>query len=211
MQNEQKFKSYVKKFVSSKSIKLVGDGRGDYHIRFPLKGNLEDFNNFFKEIDIQVIDSAKSVSSKYKGYVLIAMKDMDSFKKDTKLEWVNSEISESNTGSKLFAPKDLSPDKLQVVGIPCKVIELIEKVSIEINKKYDKSISKQLISLLKASKEKKELIELNEILLFEKDDLKTISKDFGEILSAIWLMSKFNFSQVVFPNNSNEKFIDFFC
>ena len=31
---------------------------------------------------------------------------------NTELYWVNNEISQSNTGSKLFTTKDLSPDSL---------------------------------------------------------------------------------------------------
>lgn len=208
---KQKLKSYVKKIIKEKNIKFVGDSRGDYHIRFPLKGNLNEFNDFFKDKNIYVSNSQKNVSHKYKGYVLTAKEGINNVQVDTTLEWVNSEISSSATGSKIFATKDLSPDKLKVAGNLYNIAELINKVSIEVSEKYDVIIAMQLIVLLEASKEKNEIIKLKKALSFDNDDLKTISKDFGEILSAIWLMSKFNFSQVLFPKNSNEKFIDFFA
>ena len=41
-------KSYVKSKVEEVGIKLTGSGRGGYHIRFPLPGEMKDFQSFFK-------------------------------------------------------------------------------------------------------------------------------------------------------------------
>lgn len=209
--NEQNLKVYITKLLKSKNIQITNSSRHCYHIRFALDGQIQDFKEFFNRLNIEVENSLKNCSTKSPTYLLIAKIKIDKIEAGTKLYWVNNAVGQSQTGSKVFATKDLSPDKLQIVDNLYNISDLIEKVSIEINNKYDSCISEQLISLLEASKEKTKVIKLNKNLLFEKDDLKTISKDFGEILSAIWLMSKFNFSQVIFPQNSNEKFIDFFA
>jgi hypothetical protein len=209
--DEQNLKAYIKHFLQSKEIDITNSSRHCYHIRFALNGELSDFKKLFTPLDIEVENSSKSCSTKSPTYLLIAKTKLNGVEAGTKLYWVNNAIQYSQTGSKLFVTKDLSPDKLQIVGNLYNISELINKVSIEVNKKYDSCISEQLINLLEASKKKNEVIRLDKVLLFEKEDLVIISKDFGEILSAIWLMSKFNFSQVFFPKNSNEKFIDFFA
>lgn len=209
--NEQNLKAYITKVLKSKNIQITNSSRHCYHIRFALDGQMQDFKKLFNPLNIEVEISTKSCSTKSLTYMLVVKTKIDTIEANTKLYWVNNAIEHSQTGSKLFATKDLSPDKLHIVGNLYNVSELIEKVSIEINNKYSGCISEQLISLLQASQEKNGVIKLNKTLLFEKDDLKTISKDFGEILSAIWLLSNYNFGQVFFPENSNEKFIDFFA
>lgn len=207
---QQKFKAFVKKIIIDKNIKLVGDGRGEYHIRFPLKGNLKGFNDFFIDKNINVTDSQQNVSHKYKGYLLTAKEGVDNVPVGTTLEWVNSEVSLSDTGSKLFATKDLSPDSLGVTNKLFEVKKLIDDISEFIRSKYKEPISDDLIKLLNYSKQKNHTINFSEALHFDKDDLVVISKDLGEVLASIWLVSNFNFSKVFFPINSNEKLIDFY-
>jgi len=212
---KQNLKAYIKKFIKSKNIKITNSSRHCYHIRFKLKGTLEDFNKLLNKIDIKVISSIHRCSSKSPTYILSPIKDIQINKnkiisKETTLYWVNNEVSQSNTGSKLFATKDLSPDSLQITDKLYNIDELINDVSKVITKKYDEKISVQLINLLIYAQNKSLQIILNEELSFTTDDLVVISKDYGEILSAIWIMSNLNFSQVLFPKNSNEKLIDFY-
>jgi hypothetical protein len=203
-------KSYIKNFIESKDIKITNSNRHCYHIRFNLEGTLKDFNSLFKDIDIEVILSKHSCSSKSITYILKAIQEIDNIPQNTELYWVNNEISQSNTGSNLFATKDLSPDSLQVTDKLYNTDELINDVSEIISNKYAKEISIQLIDLLKYAQNKSLQITLDKQLTFTNDDLAVISKDYGEILSAIWVMSNLNFSKVLFPKNSNEKLIDFY-
>ena len=143
-------------------------------------------------------------------FILKSINDIEKIAKNTELYWVNNETSISKTGSKLFATKDLSPDNLNITDKLFKTSELIDIVSKIIAKKYDKKISIQLIDLLKYAQKKSLQITLDKQLTFTNDDLVVISKDYGEILSAIWIMSNLNFSQVLFPKKSNEKLIDFY-
>jgi hypothetical protein len=210
LKEQSKLKSYIKNFVKSKNLKITESSRHYYHIRFQLKGNIAEYKVFFKDIDIEVFESNDSCSSKSKTYILRTKKKINKIPKNTSLYWVNNEISQSNTGSKLFATKDLSPDRLNITNKLYKIDELIDDVSTVINKKYNTEISTQLVRLLEYAKTKSSLIDIDKKLTFTNNDLVVISKDYGEILSAIWVMFNLNFSQVLFPKNSNEKLIDFY-
>lgn len=207
----ENLKSYIKEIIDSKELKVTNSSRHCYHIRFELKGNLNDFISFFDEFNIKVSISDYSCSSKSPTYILENVKAVKNIPIHTKLYWVNNAVTNSKTGSKIFATKDLSPDKLNVTNENYNIENLIIKTSDELKKKYNICISEQLISLLNSAKNKNDIIELKEKLDFSRDDLVVISKDFGEILSAIWLMSNFNFSQIFFPKNSNEKLVDFYA
>ena len=212
--NEQNLKAIFTKFVKEKNIKITNSSRHCYHIRFQLKGTLQDFNDLFNPIDIEVILSQHSCSSKSPTYILKPIKNINNcISQNTELYWVNNEVSQSNTGSKLFATKELSPDILKVTDNDklYSVEELISNVSSSIKDKYNQDISSQLINLLEYSKEKSLQINISDKLKFTNDDLIVISKDYGEMLSAIWLMQNLNFSKVYFQKNSNEKLIDFYA
>ncbi len=210
LNSQSKLKSYIKEYIKSKDLKITESSRHCYHIRFQLKGNINDFNSFFNDINIEVIESNHNCSSKSKTYILKTKEKVNDIPKDTLLYWVNNEISQSNTGSKLFATKDLSPDSLGVTGKLYNIKELIEEVSKYLINRYSEDISKQLINLLYCAREKSLEVEISRKLNFNNGDLTVISKDYGEILSAIWIISNLNFREVYFPKNSNEKLIDFY-
>ncbi|RXJ98097.1 hypothetical protein CRU98_11305 [Arcobacter sp. CECT 8986] len=208
----ENLKSYIKNIVVSEGLKLTSSSRHCYHIRFMLKGDLDSFNDLFNKFNIVVLESDYSCSSKSPTYILKNSKEVNGIPINTELYWVNNDVSSSQTGSKLFATKDLSPDSLNVAGEEYVIDSLIKNVTEQIIEKYNKScISSQLINLLYASNEKGKEIHLKKELEFSSDDLIVISKDFGEILAAIWVMKNFNFKSICFPKNSNEKMIDFYA
>lgn len=204
------FKSFVNKVIKDNGIKAIGSGRGDYHVRFAMKGKLPEFNTFFNPIGIKVTDSSITVSDKYDGYVLTTTKELSpKIPAGTTLEWVNSEISQTTSGGQIFANKDLTPDSLGLAGQQLNKKDLIKRTTDIINSKYDKEIADQLISLLHLASTKSTNITLKDIE-FTTKDLAKVSADFGEILSAIWAMTSLKFREVYFPTASNEKLIDFY-
>jgi len=209
--NQRNLKSFVNKFVKDKKIKITNSNRHCYHIRFALDGNIDNFNKFFEEIGIKVEKTEKSCSSKSQTYLLKTSKALKNIEIGTNLLWVNNAVSSSQTGSRLFATKDLSPDNLNISNENYNIENLITRTSAELKNKYNFYISEQLIHLLNSVKNKNYDIKLDKKLDFSIDDLVVISKDFGEILAAIWLMYNFNFSQIFFPKNSNEKLVDFWA
>jgi hypothetical protein len=204
-------KSYVNNALKTQGIKTVGSGRGDYHIRFAIKGDGKAFSSFFMGLGLSVKDASIVVSEKYPTYTLTAKKDIaDNIPKGSTLYWVNSEISQTSSGGQIFANKALTPDALGLAGRQLNSKDLIAQTSTAIKAKYpDGDIAAQLIELLKLANTKESKISLKDIN-FEKKDLAKISADFGEILSAIWIMKKMNFREAFFPSASNEKLIDFY-
>lgn len=208
---QSKLKSYVKKRLVSHGIKITESSRHCYHIRFSMKGAIDDFNAFFNTFYIMVETSEKKCSSKYATYLLKSIRQIEDIPPGTTLDWVNSEISQSNTGSKLFTTKALSPYALGVTDNLYTKEELIKAVSSSISKTYSSNIAIELLKLLEYACTKSQEIKFKEKLLFDIDDLVVISKDYGEILAAVWAMSNLNFSKVYFPKKSNEKLIDFYA
>lgn len=210
--NTEKLKSYIKKIIEEK-LTITNSSRHCYHIRFKFEGDIKKFNDFFIKYNIKVNISDYSCSSKSPTYILENTKQINDIPIATKLYWVNNDISNSQIGSKLFATKDLSPDTLNLSGKKYIVDSLIEDVTKELIKKYstNECIYKQLLTILHSSNRKGKIIKLDKKLNFLNDDLIVISKDFGEILSAIWAMNNFNFKSILFPKNSNEKMIDFYA
>lgn len=206
----QELKRFLNKHIKENGIKSIGSGRGDYHIRFAMKGGLPEFNAYFSGLGIKVSVSDIVVSDKYDGYVFTTTKDItDKIPAGTSLEWVNSEISQTSSGGQLFANKDLTPDNLGLAGQQLNKKDLIAHATNIINSKYEGEVAKQLISLLHFANTKSANVALSDIN-FEKKDLAKVSADFGEILSAIWAMNSLQFREVYFPTASNEKLIDFY-
>jgi len=82
--------------------------------------------------------------------------------------------------------------------------ELIDCTTKNLNLQYSYNIVRQLVDMMN-------IVGTSDIKInhFSNADLKTISKDFGEILAAIWCFKTMNISAVKFPSNSNEKLLDF--
>jgi hypothetical protein len=207
--------------VKNAGITLVPSGRGGPHVRFPIVG---DGKEFFKVLGLKVSDykEKRVISAKYKNYVLTATKNIiadplakepKTIPKGTSFYWVNSEISQTASGGQLFANKILSPDKLNLAGQTFAKGQLRKAVKKQLKIKFPESengdIAKVLTGLAELAWTDSTSVSFAD-LSFEDKDFAKISSDFGEVLSAIWVMKSKNFSQVLFPSASNEKLIDFY-
>jgi hypothetical protein len=205
-------KSYVSSVLKTQGIKEIGSGRGDYHIRFAVKGDGKEFSAFFTGLGLEVKDySGPIISDKYSAYVLKAAKDIsEKIPKGSELYWVNSEISQTSSGGQIFANKDLTPDSLGLAGQQLNLNAIISKTSSALEAKYPEgNTAEELIKLMKLANTKSTSISLSNTV-FENKDLAKISADFGEILSAIWSLNALRFREAFFPSASNEKLIDFY-
>ena len=192
-------KSYIKRSVQEAGIKITGSTRGGYHIRFPLSGEMKDFQSFFKIRNLKISESDKRVSSKHDTYVLTTIKKISQIPSGTSIHWVNNAIGRGSTGGLLFNNKDLSPDMLGLAGHILSREKIISKVSTVLNSKYDSKVAGSLIQLMKLAQTKSDRISIKGVHNFTSKDLAKISADFGEILSAIWSMSPImNFREVNF-------------
>ena len=204
-------KSYVSSVLKTQGIKEIGSGRGDYHIRFGIKGDGKSFSSFFTGLGLSIKDAPIIVSDKYSTYTLKATKDIaKNIPIGSELYWVNSEISQTSSGGQIFANKDLTPDSLGLGGQQLNLNSLISKTSSALEAKYPEGkTAEELIKLLHLADTKSSSVSLSNTV-FENKDLAKISADFGEILSGIWAMNSLRFREVFFPSASNEKLIDFY-
>lgn len=200
-------KSKIKTMLEPK-IKITQSSRGDYHIRFPFEG---DPRPFFNRLGLDVVDHDVAISSKFETKAIVTTRRLGNIPAGTSIPWVNNYIGQAKTGAQLFNNKDLSPDNLGLAGMTVNYSQIVEKVTLALESKYDKEVSSELISLLKQSNKKSEKIKLNTSLSFSTKDLAKVSADFGEIMSAVWAMKNLGFNEVFFPIASNEKLIDFYA
>jgi len=211
-------KSYINTSVVNSGIALTSSSRGGPHVRFPIVG---DGKEFFKTLGLKVSDykEKRVITSKYKTYVLTATKNIignplakepKTIPKGTSYYWVNSEISQTAGGGQMFANKALSPDSLNLSGQTFAKGQLRKAVKEQLKIKFPEGdTAKVLTELAELAWTDKTSVPLAD-LSFDKKDFAKISSDFGEVLSAIWVMKSKNFSQVLFPSASNEKLIDFY-
>lgn len=108
----------------------------------------------------------------------------------------------------LFTNKELSPDNLMLSGLTLTADQILVHLKSHLN--YSNSINNLLLDMAKVSNAKGDVlsIDASEMNLSE---FATISKDYGEILGAIWIMKNLNFRTVTFPKSSNEPLIDFYA
>lgn len=111
--------------------------------------------------------------------------------------------------AKLFANKELTPDKFGLSGKTLTGLEIISHIKSNLN--YSKEINDELLQLAVKSNRKGLLISDIDLTHIQSVDLKTISKDYGEILGAIWAMKNLGFNSVKFPDTSNEQLLDFYA
>jgi len=186
-------KKYITKEITSiiPNVKFINSSRHFYHIRFGLDGDFNDFIEIFNKINIKIKISDKSVSKTYNTYLL------EDTERKISIYWVNSNVCSSKSGSKLFMGKELTVKSLKLDKDKYDINSLINDTSLSLTQKYPNYIYKQLILLLNTVKNNNNVILLKEKMNFEKSDLKVISKDFGEILVAIWCLYN--------NNNNNNK------
>ena len=201
--SQSSFKSYLSKKLKAKKIKITASSRHGYHIRFALE---KGHSKFFKDMDISVEDTDISISSKFQTYILIANKDLSrNIPKGTSIPWVNNHIG--STGQ-LFNNKDLNPDNLGLAGLELSTSEIIDKVKLTLESRYDKEVSDQLVQLMLLAKSGSNSIKIPNSISFSNRDLAKVSADFGEVLASIWIQKALKFKKSFFPLASNEKLID---
>ena len=202
---ELSVKNYVKSILDPLGIKVEAGSSGGspWNIRAAVG---PDPIAFFKSHKIKCKDSAESASGTYDTYEL-DIPDVG------KALFVN-QVRASAGGEASLTTKQLTPDAFNLGGqtVTTSEIKKIVNTTIKTMPKLGKQTKQFLIDLLSKADEKGNSIDISDIIPKDvsKRDLATISKDYGEILSAIWSISNIGFNQVYFPSLSNEPLADFF-
>lgn len=229
---------YIIRYLFKQS-KLSGDGagapaktqgspkstRGGRHVRGMVDGDLKAVAAFYKKHGLKLDDwDGYKLTGSYPEYQLTAIKDIEFelpakggktvkylVPKGTVTPYVNA--TAASTG-KTFKTKELSPDGFGLAGKTFNSKQdLIKATAASVDERYgDKpEVAVPLKAILEdAAIAKGATIDLSDGLVFGASDLATISKDYGEILAAIWSFDNLDFERVEFPVASNHKLIDFY-
>lgn len=205
------FKKWLTAKLKNAGIQLTGSSRGGFHIRFAMEGDLDTFQRYFAAMNISVEESPKNISGTYPTYTLTLTQDVDNLEAPVELPWVNNYVGASSAVEKHFGPKSLTPDDLGMAGQKKSISGIFDVVVPELKKQYSDHAD-VLIQLMNAAQKKGEEISLSDIDIsnFNTSDLATISKNFGEVLAAIWSMKNLSFKETYFPLVSNAALIDFY-
>lgn len=177
--------------------------------------------SFFENLnyEVTVTEAApqitKLISGKYKAVIITFKTNKNSIQAGTQFYCVNTFTEKGS-----IKTKEVSPDKLKLAGIKYTTETAFDKNvndALSLLKIDPTAISfmKKLYDTTAESKNKNTAFpeECKRLYkLIKPQDLQAIGKDFGEILSARWLMnqSEFNsFEWMQFPAASNEPLIDF--
>lgn len=205
------FKKWLTAKLKNAGITLTGSSRGGFHIRFAMEGDLQTFQRYFAPMNISVEESPTNVSGTYPTYILTLTQDVDNLEAPIELPWVNNFVGATSVVEKHFGPKSLTPDELGLAGEKKGISGIFDIVVPELKKQYPDH-AETLIQLMNFSQKKGEEISIStlDISAFNSSDLATISKNFGEIMAAIWSMKNLAFKQTHFPEISNAALIDFY-
>jgi len=179
---------------------LLGDKiKFNSKIKWHIRSNVgDDPKNFFNRYGYNLEDTSTSLSGQYTTYRLSKEGLGSTF-------FVNTLRYNSSINT-----KELTPEKLNIIGININQQEIIKTVERFINlSNYQKNIKEYLLELLEKSKNKGDKINIKSLDI-EDAEKRTISNDFGEVLCAIWSISNIGFKEVFFPVMSNEPLLDFY-
>lgn len=196
-------KAKVIELATKNKLKITASSRvvpAAQQIRFPYNGDLK---KFFGGIGVFIKESSIKISGSFDNYIL-------SDTKGNTLYYVNN-VNDASAG-KTFGTKELTPNAFGLGGRRVSVAECISQTTKSITKKYNTNIANDFLMLLhQTNKTNQTSITLNNKLNYSTSDLATISKDFGEILSAIWYVNATTAAKIFFPAKLNEALVDFYA
>ena len=109
-------KKYVVDLLFKAGIKQTQSSRGGMHIRFPLPGEINDFQKFFQNAGINVEPSTVTISGTFDTYTLTSAKPIGKIPAGTQLPWVNNYVGKGSKVEKTFGDKELTPDSMNLAN-----------------------------------------------------------------------------------------------
>lgn len=200
-------KTYIK---DSLRVKLTQSSGRPNHARFKMAGTDADYAKAFKKINIKIEEwPGDSISDKYPTRLLVLTKAVGKLKVGDSIPWVNNDAGASKGGPRVFGNKALTPDALGLAGKTLTSKQIMTTIKPILEKNYSRDVAKQLMGMCVAcSIKSKGKISFDNN--FGIEDLRVVSADFGEILSAIWSQTNLLFKSSFFPVASNEPLVDFY-
>lgn len=184
------------------------------HIRLTYHG--DDFDKFISDhLDVSLeVSTTREASGSFPTWEATVTNSIKTGEKILAKEGdsfyiVNNVSEKSKIVKKEFEPKNFGLASSK----EWKSHEIIEKVEDELKDKKFNHLSQDekdyLIDCMKKVQSGKDLISLKAPDSLNSKDLDQIGINFGEILSAIWALHKFDGDAIKFPTNATEALIDF--
>jgi len=206
------FRKWLTGEVGKLGIKTTQSSRNGFQIRFPLEGGEEDFVKFFNQFGVELRQTSASISGSFETYEVALTQSNDVLTAPVSMYWVNN-ITGGKDSDKFFGAKDLTPDDLGLAGGRfADADQIIDVMRPIIRERYPEH-NPVLGGLITKTKDaQSNTVGISEIDLskYSQSDLATISKNYGEILSAVWSMNMMDYEMVFFPAVSNAALIDFY-
>ena len=189
-------KTYIK---DSLRVELTQSSGRPNHARFKMAGTDADYAKAFKKINIKIEEwPGDSISDKYPTRLLVLTAAVGKLKVGDSIPWVNNDAGASKGGPRVFGNKALTPDALGLAGKTLTSKQIMTTIKPILEKNYSRDVAKQLMGMCVAcSVKSKGKISFDNN--FGIEDLRVVSADFGEILSAIWSQTNLLFKASFFP------------
>jgi len=239
-------KSLLKKIFDTHGLVHRDYSRSGHQFRadspIPNNADIEGLKSWFDQLDMNIEEYEPTISEKYDTFVLTTRRiipaeeqkdtyhmrgSFDDIPAGTQIFYVPLVMkSAEKTGKeqRYILDKALIPDAFGLGGeTPWEDASTIaETVKGEIPGKYPTPaypewVATELMGLLPPAQKQGAVIRFAQDLQFGPDDLKVVSKDYGEILSALWTMSQASqpafslpYAAVSFPADPAQKLVDFY-
>lgn len=198
-------KHYKDSLKDKKDVVIVKNTRGGLHLRINYKG---DFYSLMNSIHpCEIYPSEKNISGSFVTYELKINQSLPGANAGDKIYFV---VTVSSRGE--LSDKDLTPEKLQIVGRDIAKTSLITEAKIAVNRStVPNNIKAFLISLIDASNSLTGIINSEHLESISKADINVIAKNFGEITGAIWFMNQYEkkSTSVYYPPSQSVPLIDY--
>lgn len=173
-----------------------------YELRADVGNDVLKFFSSIRGMTAEVSDV--SISGTYDTYKIHYKKEYFYF--------VNKTNRSTSKSKVYFNTKDLAPDNMGVGGSIMNKSEIKKRVEAWLMaSRFDSTATSKLIDLTRYAYDSKDSVVKFPDMPFGDKDLKTISKDFGEVLAGFWLINNQKFSKIEFPAGSNFAFVDLFA
>ncbi len=224
-QDEINLRKYIRsslfKAEGIRETSSTGAHRYESHIRFPFmaKASFEKMKERFRSYGLQLEESTVSISDQSPTYILrvansVLIKKIYgepiTLKNGAMIYWVNNgqKRRESQAGTH-FQTKELTPaniNKRLLTGRELSKGDMRAIIEASLKRKTGKKNLNELMRLLDACDTTESRISISPD--FNTTDIKIVSKDFGELMSAMWIMNH-GYNKVLFPPSDVQPLVDF--
>jgi len=199
--------NYYKVGLKQKNINLPQSSSTPRHLRINYKDDVHELLNSILKCDITY--STINISGTYTTQEVEIKEKIPGANIGDKIYLV---VTKRSTG--ILSTKQLNPDSLGLGGKTISKSSFLKTIKTALTSKdIPEHIRAFLMDLLDASNSRTGNIKSDHIESISDSDMNIISKDFGEISSAYWLMNQYDTDivSITYPSISNLALVDYYA